>query len=141
MIKSSKLHAYAVAAQFGDVNQGFLACCPYVASEAAIATAQVVALIKDDTKTPYPLVAVHAIELPPEWMRSALQHIDDSEKAEQAEKPKVVQLVSDNVRWVGDDPLNLTPIPRLPEIDGASQHSLACPKRWGGWGHCRCGAA
>lgn len=135
MIKSNKLHAYAVAAQFGDAQQGFLACCPYVASDPAVAAAQVVALIIGESKTTLPLIAVNATPLPVEWLRGALEHIDASEKAEEAEKPRVVQLVSDNLRfsdeWV-DVPDAVS--------DRGSVHSLSCPKRWGGWGHCRCGA-
>jgi hypothetical protein len=143
-----KLHAYAVAAHFGDGDKGFIACCPYVASEATVASAQAVALIKDETKTPYPLVAVHVIELPPEWLRSALQHIEASAAVE--EKPKVLHLVpaphqlkaaTGGTSETIVPNANAQPKTERPEMGGDLQHSLACPRRWGGWGNCRCGAA
>jgi hypothetical protein len=137
-----KLHAYAVAAHFGDGDRGFIACCPYVASEATVASAQAVALIKDETKTPYPLVAVHVIELPPEWLRSALQHIEASE-APEPEKPKVLHLVPPAPPpEVCKDFFNpIHEAERCAAMEADQRHSLACPKRWGGWGQCRCGAA
>ena len=123
-----KLQAYVVAALFSDGQDHFLAVSPYVAASQDLATASVVAYVMSDSRTTLPLQMVNTVPLSVEWLRGALQHIEASEAPE--EKPKVIHLVP--------------PAPPeddfLPD-DGSRDHSLSCPKRWGGWGHCRCGAA
>jgi hypothetical protein len=123
-----KLQAYAVAALFSDGQDHFLAVSPYVGASQDLATASVVAYVMSDSRTTLPLQMVNTIPLSVEWLRGALQHIEASETVE--EKPKVLHLVPP------------APPPEVCEDFFTDQHhSLACPKRWGGWGQCRCGAA
>jgi hypothetical protein len=124
-----KLQAYAVAALFSDGQDHFLSIGPYVAASRDLATASVVSYVVSDSKTTLPLQMVNVIPLSVEWLRGALQLIEASEVVE--EKPKVLHLVPP------------APPPEVCEdfFVADHQHSLSCPKRWGGWGHCRCGAA
>ncbi len=141
-----KLQAYAVAALFSDGQEHFLSIGPYVAASQDLATASVIAYVMSDSKTTLPLQMVNTIPLSVEWLRGALRLIEASEAVE--EKPKVLHLVP------APQPLKaatggtaVTILPTAPPEDdflpddGSRDHSLACPKRWGGWGHCRCGAA
>ena len=128
-----KLQAYAVAALFSDGQDHFLSIGPYVAASRDLATASVIAYVMSDSKTTLPLQMVNTIPLSVEWLRGALQHIEASEAVE--EKPKVLHLVP---------PAEFNPIheaERCAAMEADQHHSLSCPKRWGGWGHCRCGAA
>jgi hypothetical protein len=150
-----KLQAYAVAALFSDGQEHFLSIGPYVAASRDLATASVVSYVMSDSRTTLPLQMVNTIPLSVEWLRGALQLIEASEAVE--EKPKVLHLVpaphqikaatggtSETIVPPAPPPVEFNPLheaERCAAMEADQQHSLACPKRWGGWGHCRCGAA